>query len=150
MKTFLGFYLFIFGFVEKSTIGNPLYSVKVGTSITCSTSIGLGMKNKSSKLSFLVESSAMSTSYRVMVGLLQSSLREWDSYMMSPVLKCHPKQTVMPFWMFILDKESRRISRCFVSFLRGGRHNNTTRIYLQPASWSLIQISSQSVSNSIR
>ena len=74
------------------------------------------MKNKSSIMSFLVglltswcseNSSAMSMSCRDMVGLLQPCLREWDSPRMSPRLKSLPKQTVVPFWMFILDREFR-------------------------------------------
>ena len=77
------------------------------------------MKKKSSIFSFLVgsltswcseNSSAMSMSCRDIVGLLQPCLREWNSHMMSPSLKSPPKQTVMPFWMFILGRDSRRLS----------------------------------------
>ena len=94
------------------------------------------MKNLSSILSFLV-----------------GSLTSWcseNSSVMSVRLRYPPKQTHMPFWVFILERDSLRLSRYFLSLLSGLRYNDPTRSDLQPARWSLIHINSQSVSNSNR
>ena len=56
VNTFLCFCLFKFGFVEMSSFGLPPWSLIPGTSITCSISVGLDTKNKSSILYFLVGS----------------------------------------------------------------------------------------------
>ena len=88
--------------------------------------LALDMKNNVSILSFLVDSltswcsensSALSMTCRDMVGILQPCLRECDSRRMYLILKSPSTETVMSFWMCILDKESRALSRYIVSLL---------------------------------
>ena len=118
------------------------WSLLLGTRITYFISVELYMKNNVSILSFLVDSlpswcsensSALSMTCPDMVGILQPCLRECDSRRMYLILKSPPNETVMSFWVFILDKESRSV---------GGR------ITLRELIYSL-HVILQSVSNSI-